>query len=107
MTQLKPRDRVKLVTPDNPYLDGHIAIVYELTDYGAVVYTRVGTGQFRALLSEMVKLEHTNGHGKSSAKSIEQGYTGEMCDTCGEFKMKRVGTCLTCDTCGTTAGSCG
>lgn len=35
-----------------------------------------------------------------------QGYTGDCCDMCGLFTMKRNGTCLTCDSCGSTTG-CG
>ncbi len=32
------------------------------------------------------------------------GYTGDMCLQCGQFTMKRSGTCLTCQTCGVTTG---
>ena len=35
-----------------------------------------------------------------------QGFTGDCCDSCGTFTMKRSGTCLTCANCGTTSG-CG
>ena len=30
------------------------------------------------------------------------GYTGDACNTCGSLSMKRVGSCLACDACGTT-----
>lgn len=33
-----------------------------------------------------------------------QGYEGECCDQCGQFKMKRAGHCLVCEACGTTTG---
>ncbi len=33
-----------------------------------------------------------------------QGYEGDPCDECGNFTMVRSGTCLKCDTCGTTTG---
>jgi hypothetical protein len=35
-----------------------------------------------------------------------QGFTGDCCDGCGQFAMKRGGTCLTCQACGSTTG-CG
>lgn len=35
-----------------------------------------------------------------------QGFTGDSCATCGNFAMKRAGTCLTCTACGSTSG-CG
>lgn len=33
-----------------------------------------------------------------------QGYTGDACDRCLSFSMRRSGTCMTCDACGTTTG---
>lgn len=33
-----------------------------------------------------------------------QGYTGDCCTTCGQFRMKQSGHCLVCDGCGTTTG---
>jgi ribonucleoside-diphosphate reductase alpha chain len=33
-----------------------------------------------------------------------QGYEGEACRECGNFTLVRNGTCLKCDTCGTTTG---
>lgn len=35
-----------------------------------------------------------------------QGYSGNVCQTCGEFRMKRTGTCETCEACGATSGGC-
>jgi ribonucleoside-diphosphate reductase alpha chain len=33
-----------------------------------------------------------------------KGYEGENCSECGNFTMVRNGTCLKCDTCGSTSG---
>jgi ribonucleoside-diphosphate reductase alpha chain len=33
-----------------------------------------------------------------------KGYTGEACSECGSFTMVRNGTCLKCETCGSTSG---
>ena len=33
-----------------------------------------------------------------------KGYQGDPCRECGQFTMVRNGTCLKCDTCGTTSG---
>ncbi|MBI5646157.1 MAG: vitamin B12-dependent ribonucleotide reductase [Ignavibacteriae bacterium] len=33
-----------------------------------------------------------------------QGYTGEMCTSCGSSRVKRNGTCTVCEDCGTTSG---
>lgn len=33
-----------------------------------------------------------------------QGYTGDSCSHCGGMRMRRNGTCMVCDDCGTTTG---
>lgn len=38
------------------------------------------------------------------AASIMKGYTGDACPECDNFTMVRNGTCLKCDTCGSTTG---
>jgi ribonucleoside-diphosphate reductase alpha chain len=35
-----------------------------------------------------------------------KGYEGEACGSCGNFTMKRSGTCLSCDSCGSSNGGC-
>jgi ribonucleoside-diphosphate reductase alpha chain len=46
--------------------------------------------------------------GGSQAEKARQaklkGYEGDSCRECGQFTMVRNGTCLKCDTCGTTSG---
>lgn len=34
----------------------------------------------------------------------ESGYTGDPCDVCGAFKLRRTGTCVTCEACGANSG---
>ncbi|MBI5830677.1 MAG: vitamin B12-dependent ribonucleotide reductase [Armatimonadetes bacterium] len=38
------------------------------------------------------------------AEARLKGYTGEACTECGSFTMVRNGTCLKCETCGSTSG---
>ena len=38
------------------------------------------------------------------AKARMQGYEGDSCHECGNFTLVRNGTCLKCDTCGSTSG---
>jgi len=33
-----------------------------------------------------------------------KGYEGDNCSECGNYTMVRNGTCLKCDTCGSTSG---
>ena len=38
------------------------------------------------------------------AEAKAKGYDGEMCGECGNFTLVRNGTCMKCDTCGSTTG---
>jgi ribonucleoside-diphosphate reductase alpha chain len=38
------------------------------------------------------------------AEAKAKGYEGEACGECGNFTLVRNGTCLKCDTCGSTSG---
>lgn len=38
------------------------------------------------------------------AQSKAMGYTGDCCGTCGNYTLVRNGTCLKCNTCGSTTG---
>ncbi len=41
---------------------------------------------------------------KSRQEAQMKGYAGESCSDCGSYTLVRNGTCLKCDTCGTTTG---
>jgi ribonucleoside-diphosphate reductase alpha chain len=50
-------------------------------------------------------LAYLNNKSASKKKAvIAQGYTGNACSACGNFTLKRNGTCEICDTCGETTG---
>ena len=38
------------------------------------------------------------------AEARIKGYEGDACSNCGNFTLVRNGTCLKCDSCGTTTG---
>src|SRR5690606_21901801 len=46
------------------------------------------------------------GHSIASkvAEARMKGYEGDACSDCGNFTLVRNGTCMKCDTCGTTSG---
>ena len=39
-------------------------------------------------------------------RETASGYSGDTCQSCGSFAMKRTGVCLTCEACGSTSGGC-
>ena len=67
-----------------------------------------------AKLSPAQQLEQLNtvdarAHAKASAsekraEARAKGYEGEACGECGNFTLVRNGTCMKCDTCGSTTG---
>jgi ribonucleoside-diphosphate reductase alpha chain len=65
-----------------------------------------------AKLSPTQELEHRSearAHAKAAAaekraEAKARGYEGEACGECGNFTLVRNGTCLKCDTCGSTTG---
>jgi ribonucleoside-diphosphate reductase alpha chain len=42
--------------------------------------------------------------GEKRAEARAKGYEGEACGECGNFTLVRNGTCMKCDTCGSTTG---
>ena len=86
-------DRVRLVTPENPRLDGAIATINQLMEWGAFCLTpAAATGQVRALWGEM--------------ELVGEVYTGQCCAVCGGVRMRQSGTCSVCEDCG-ESGGCG
>jgi ribonucleoside-diphosphate reductase alpha chain len=64
-----------------------------------------------ALFSDMAEADAASAKAEAKkveaerrARSIMQGYTGNMCTECQNFTMVRNGTCEKCDTCGATSG---
>lgn len=119
--QLREGEKVRLRTPDNPRLDGAAAVVVRPEPWGAHVATEAAaTGRFRALFSEMELLvvnagavttrsvaaggQRADSLGAAAAAAKDHGYTGDFCDVCGSSKMRRNGSCLLCEGCGTTSG---
>ncbi len=49
-----------------------------------------------------VRARHSAAEKRAEAKA--KGYEGEACSECGNFTLVRNGTCLKCDTCGSTTG---
>jgi ribonucleoside-diphosphate reductase alpha chain len=78
--------------------------------------TALKTAEPERALSPTEKLEAQNWSKSGSAAAAQpskaerreeakaKGYEGEMCGECGHFSLVRNGTCMKCDTCGSTTG---
>jgi len=90
-------------------VDPSTELCVAVTEEGAlVVETREqGLRRARALLRKYIP-EGVNLSdeliAERRAEARMKGYTGEACPECGNFTMVRNGTCLKCDTCGSTSG---
>ena len=76
----------------------------EITEDGVLrVVDEVGTRDVQMTLEASVApLEDAAARARQAA--IERGFTGDICDECGSSQMTRNGTCLKCNSCGSTTG---
>jgi len=51
-----------------------------------------------------VKSNKRDAYAKRAAEARLKGYEGDNCGSCGNFTLVRNGTCMKCDTCGSTSG---
>ena len=74
-------------------------VASEATQSATALFSDKAAADAASAKTEAKKLE-----AERRARSIMQGYTGNMCSECQNFTMVRNGTCEKCDTCGATSG---
>ena len=65
---------------------------------------RSGTLSAASTVSELGASGATNSRAAQAQMARLKGYVGDPCSACGNFTLVRNGTCLKCDTCGSTTG---
>ncbi len=80
---------------------GHGATA-RLADTEGTVALKQDAVQWSQSGSAAVALAPSKAERRAEAKA--KGYEGEMCSECGNFTLVRNGTCMKCDTCGSTTG---
>ena len=91
---------------DREHGDGEIVTAWadgskSRTNWRAIAYDARRMAQaLEALAWEKPKPTAADRRAEAKAK----GYEGEMCGECGNFTLVRNGTCMKCDTCGSTTG---
>lgn len=73
---------------------GATALKEALEEYGEAEMAKLG---FSAPAAQPTQSERR-------AEAIMKGYVGDSCGECGNFTLVRNGTCLKCNTCGSTTG---
>ncbi len=75
---------------------------------GAGRETTSGEWRSGATMGSAAVADRTARHTDSRAEQVQiarlKGYVGDPCPSCGNFTLVRNGTCLKCDTCGSTTG---
>ena len=104
---MNPGTQVTLNCPENTRLHGASATVLAVMPWGAFVQTgAAASGYFRAAWDEMVEEKREAVWPSSVVPVLHKaaGYEGEACAICGAMKLRRNGSCLLCDGCGSTNG---
>jgi ribonucleoside-diphosphate reductase alpha chain len=109
-------DRLSVVRGATPGSGGNVTALASVGGArGEVSGTTALKSEPEAKLSPAEQLEHridtqdARAHAKAAAsekraEAKAKGYEGEACTECGNFTLVRNGTCMKCDTCGSTTG---
>ena len=71
---------------------------------GGVTARRVGDTAVAARLTESAEAAVLEERLAQARLARLKGYEGDPCPSCANFTLVRSGTCLKCDTCGSTTG---
>ncbi len=104
-----------VVMPNSAQASGTNAVAKMQADIGSVVSETANVGSTAIALDIEPEAAPTTRPDTRANNAIKtkaehraearmKGYEGENCGECGNFTMVRNGTCLKCDTCGSTSG---
>ena len=100
----------------NGYVRSKLYVLHTHKEQKVKKVSSLRTEGSMAMASEPFEEERENEEGRAEASSVEstrlkmiatarmKGYQGDSCHECGNFTLIRNGTCLKCDTCGSTSG---
>ena len=97
-----------VVMPGGPAAGGPVAMMHSQVSEALAPQTSLAVAEI--VIEDQVELYEDTSVGAARPKSNlaaearMKGYEGESCGECGNFTMVRNGTCLKCDSCGSTSG---
>jgi ribonucleoside-diphosphate reductase alpha chain len=105
-------DRIKNATSIIDFIFRDLAINYlgrnDLAHVGneEIGHDVIGSGvtEEKPQVTNVVSIAQPKTPLDARAKARLQGFSGDCCEVCGGFTMVRNGTCLKCNTCGSTTG---
>ncbi|MBV9440080.1 MAG: vitamin B12-dependent ribonucleotide reductase, partial [Candidatus Eremiobacteraeota bacterium] len=131
LAQVQPSQQIDAMGPDPEYVseeDGEVHYLSPTAIAGPVAAPAAASGPggsattapaIEAVTQPEAVAPLAGGIGTSTATAVEtrgamvaakareaiaKGYSGDACTQCGQFTLVRNGTCLKCDSCGTTSG---
>jgi ribonucleoside-diphosphate reductase alpha chain len=90
--------------PDAPTTGGPVHPATNFGGGGGITARRVGDGAAAARLTESAEAAVLEERLAQARLARLKGYEGDPCPSCANFTLVRSGTCLKCDTCGSTTG---
>jgi ribonucleoside-diphosphate reductase alpha chain len=104
-------DHIKMTTSVLDFIFRDLALAY----LGRTDLVQVKPDDLIATTTNRSAAAHGNGHDNGAAGEVAaldnevhvakmKGYEGDPCPVCGHFTLVRSGTCMRCDTCGSTTG---
>ena len=100
------QDRLRLVQGGGALIDGATALAGD-TEVVDRTTGQLGFLATAAVPSPAPAAAQAVGAAKTTTRRTEallKGYQGDACGECGNFTLVRNGTCMKCDTCGSTTG---
>ena len=101
--RIGPRETVSAVAT----MQQQVTTAFTATDGATALKTTTEVTEARAQLSTLTTeggLYKVRAEVNRRAEAKLKGYEGEACRECANFTLVRNGTCLKCDTCGSTSG---
>ena len=93
-----------VVMPSATALGGPVASLHNQVTEALTTRSSLAVAEETVELYEETSVEVSRSATDLAAEARMKGYEGEACGECGNFTMVRNGTCLKCDSCGSTSG---
>ena len=74
----------------------------DISAIGASIQVELGVTALGATLE--AAMGGRDGRARRAAEAKMKGFEGDNCGACGNFTLVRNGTCMKCNTCGSTTG---
>jgi ribonucleoside-diphosphate reductase alpha chain len=90
----------------NGYVRNKLTVFHggQATSHGNTALSMEQTVAYAADVSATTAVIEADTRSEQIRAARMKGYEGDSCGECGNFTLVRNGTCLKCDTCGSTSG---